>query len=70
MVTKAPVPNLPAPTALTDITEDVDALEATFKSDFQALKPETQKLYLDALAAAKAEGSVVATALHSIAASL
>jgi hypothetical protein len=61
-----PVPPTPAPApTLTDVADDVSALEVEFKSAYATLSTSTKTLVSQALAAAKAEGAAVFGALHS-----
>jgi hypothetical protein len=62
--TPAPAPVTAAPT-LSDVGEDVTALETEFKGDFAKLSADTKSLITKALTAAKAEGSTVFAALHA-----
>jgi hypothetical protein len=64
MSTPATPTPAPAPT-LTDVADDVSALEVEFKSAYATLSTSTKTLVSQALAAAKAEGAAVFGALHS-----
>jgi LAS superfamily LD-carboxypeptidase LdcB len=65
-----PVPPAPTPTpapSFTDVADDLGAFEQQFKDDYSGLSASAQKLFDNAVAAAKAEGSVIFGAFHSVA---
>lgn len=63
-----PAPTPAAPT-FKDVADDLVAFEQSFKDDYVGLSDKAKSLFDKAVAAAKAEGSVIFSAFHSVATS-